>query len=273
LAAVLWVGVGTFLGGCASSQPKTADYNAQFASGRYSDAYENASKVASSLHAENRDQAALVAGLSARALGRNQEAKNWLTPLAANADAAIAGKACVALGSIAQEEGRHVEAADYFTRAGSRLPGDDAAHALMCAGDSLRALHKPQQAMAKYQEAKAKVVSDQHLRVEIGDRLAGGGPPMTAAAAVKPAGPTSPKASTARAGRFTVQTGAYASLNKAKALAKRYQAKGPAKTVALKDHSGRTVYAVQVGRYATRQDAEKVRQAVGNGAIVAEVVD
>src|SRR3954463_6900487 len=52
-AAALWAG------GCASKPPKAADYNAQFGSGRYSEAYDNSSKAAASLHNINRDQAAL----------------------------------------------------------------------------------------------------------------------------------------------------------------------------------------------------------------------
>jgi septal ring-binding cell division protein DamX len=74
-------------------------------------------------------------------------------------------------------------------------------------------------------------------------------------------------------GRFTVQTGAYASLKKANTEARKYQAKGPSKAVQITDRSGKTLYAVQVGRYASKQDADRVRKTLGNGAIVAEVVD
>jgi hypothetical protein len=271
-AAVVFAGL---LGGCASPQAKTADFNAQFASGKYSEAYENSSKVAGSLKATNRDQAALVAGLSARSLGRTADAKKWLTPLVANADAGIAGKACVALGSYAQEEHRHLEAADLFTRAGSRLPGDDAAHAYMCAGDSYRALHKTDQAAASYKLAQSKVSTDKQLKIEIADRLAGHGPslPTTPSPSLAQKTPTSIPPSQAVSGRYTVQTGAFSTLKKAKTEAKRYQAHGPTKAIPITDHAGNTLYAVQVGRYATKQDAERVRQALGNGAIVAEVVD
>ncbi len=111
-----------FLGGCASNQATSSNYNAQFATGRYSEAYETSSKVALSMKAIDRDQASLVAGLSARALGRKEDAKHWLTPLTFNADPAITGKASVALGAIAHEEGRNKEAADPVYQ--SRQPPD-----------------------------------------------------------------------------------------------------------------------------------------------------
>jgi tetratricopeptide (TPR) repeat protein len=258
-----------FLGGCATKTAATGDYNAQFASGRYAQAYESSSKVAASLHSSNRDQAALIAGLSARSLDRNTDAKRWLTPLAANADAGIAGKACVALGAIAQEEHQHREAADYFMRAGARLPGDDAAHAFMCAGDSYKALGQAEQANAAYQQAKTKLVSDQQLRGEIGDRLAGGGPALPPAP--KQASAPASKPVLAAHGRFTVQTGAFSTLRRAQSEAKKYS--GPTKTIPITDHSGKKLYAVQVGRYASKQDADRVRKTLGNGAVVAEVVD
>jgi septal ring-binding cell division protein DamX len=222
------------------------------------------------MKAIDRDQASLVAGLSARALGRKEDAKHWLTPLTFNADPAITGKACVALGAIAHEEGRNKDAADLFTKAGNRLTGDDAAHALMCAGDSLKALRKPAEATEMYEQAKAKVVSDQQLRVEIGDRLAGASPASLSSAHPK-TGPTSTVS--AVGGRYTVQTGAFSSLKKAKTEAKKYVSRGPAKAIRITDSAGKKLYAVQVGRFSTKQDAEMVRRSVGHGAIVAQVVD
>jgi SPOR domain len=264
------------LGGCAAKTATSGDYNAQFASGRYAQAYESSTKVASSLHSPNHDQAALIAGLSARSLDRNAEAKQWLTPLAASADAGIAGKACVALGAIAQEEHQHRDAADYFMRAGSRLPGDDAAHAFMCAGDSYRALHQTEQANAAYQQAKAKLVSDQQLKSEIGERLAGGGPalppaPTPSTAPKQTAAPSPSKHAPGAYGHYTVQTGAFSTLKRAQSEAKRYS--GPTKAVPIINNAGKKLYAVQVGRYGSRQDAERVRKALGNGAVVTEVVD
>ncbi len=258
-----------FLGGCASNQATSNNYNAQFASGRYSEAYENSSKVALSMKAIDRDQASLVAGLSARALGRKDDAKHWLTPLTFNADPAITGKACVALGAIAHEEGRNKEAADLFTKAGNRLSGDDAAHALMCAGDSLTALRKPAEATEMYEQAKAKVVNDQQLRVEIGDRLAG----ARSASAPKASSSKPIPAKGTIGGRYTVQTGAFSTLKKAKTEAKKYVSQGSTKAIPITDSSGKKLYAVQVGRFSTKQDAEMVRRSVGHGAIVAQVVD
>jgi hypothetical protein len=43
--------------------------------------------------------------------------------------------------------------------------------------------------------------------------------------------------------------------------------------VPIKTPSGKTLYAVQVGRYQSKTDADRVRRTLGHGAIVAEVVD
>jgi hypothetical protein len=216
------------------------------------------------MHAINHDQAALIAGLSARALDRNEDAKRWLGPLTSNADASIAGRAAAGMGSISQDEHHYQVALEYFTRAGSRLSGDDGAKALMYAGDCLRYLHRSAEATAMYTQAKAKVVSDQSLRIEIGDRLNGSGPAAPATAGASP--------STGK-GKFTVQAGAFSTLKRASSEAKQLSSKGPTRTVPIKDHSGRSLYAVQVGRFQTKQDAEQLRKALGPSAVVAEVVD
>jgi tetratricopeptide (TPR) repeat protein len=245
------------LGGCAVPQAKGGDYNALFAQHRYSESYDEAAKVGGSMHSLHRDQASLIAGLSARALDRSADATRWLTPIANNADPNIAGQASAALGSIAQEEGRHLDASRLFLTAGSKLKGDDAAHAFMYAGDSLRALNKPADAKAAWEKALTLVVNESDVKVAIGDRLSGGGPKFSP-----------PGSSPGGTGKFTIQTGAFATLQKAQKEASKFASKVTTRTVPIRDKAGRTLYAVQVGRYATKQAAEKARPSYGRTAFV-----
>jgi cell division septation protein DedD len=245
--------------GCATHPPAVSNYNALFAQHRYADSYDAAAKVASSKNTLLKDHASLVAGLSARALDRTADAKRWLTPIANNADPSIAGQASAALGSIAQEEGRHRDAAPLFLTAGAKLRGDDAARAFMFAGDSLKALGKPADAHAAYTKAQGQLASDSQLKVALGDRLAA---PLTAP------GPSSPTAQPAPAGRFTVQTGAFSTLTKAKAEAAKLASRGFTRTLPIRDARGSILYAVQIGRFPTKQEAERFRRSLGRTAFV-----
>ncbi len=248
------------VGGCAANRATANDYNQLFAQHRYADSYDAAAKVAGSMNSIHRDQASLVAGLSARALDRTADAKKWLVPVSGNANSNIAGQASAALGAIAQEEHRHREAVEFFTNAATRLKGDDAARALMFAGDSLRGLSLPAKATETYKKAQTLVVSDNSLRVSLADRLSGGGP------ALVPAAVGTPKISPT--GKYTLQLGAFSSIKKAKTEAKKLLDAGATRTVPIRDKTGRTLYAVQFGRYATKQDAEAARRAVAPTAFV-----
>jgi cell division protein FtsN len=131
--------------------------------------------------------------------------------------------------------------------------------------------------MALYQQAKAKLISDKQLRAEIADRLSGAGslipgPKLTKTTASRPAPAPTPTPRTLSGG-FTVQTGVYSTLKRAKAEARRFQTKGPTRTLQITNRAGAILWAVQVGRFASKQDADRVRKLVGNGAIVAEVLD
>lgn len=249
--------VAALLGGCAGSRPQASrDYNVLFAEHHYTAAYDAAAKVAGQRDALQRDQASLVAGLSARSMDRTDDAKRWLAPLVGNADANIAGQAGAALGAIAQEDGRHKDAAMLFRGAAEKLKGDDAARASMYAGDSLRKLKRNAEAKDAYEKAQA-LGTDPGLQLAITDRLRGVGTG------------TIPKTTTASSsGRYTVQTAAYSDLNKARKEAGKLATRGGARAVPIRDHAGRTLYAVQVGRYASKQAAESASRGFGPKAFV-----
>lgn len=256
------------LAGCASSRPTSdGDYVRQYDSGQYAASLESASDAAGRLHGGNRDQAALIAGLSAQALNRNDEARKWLTPLVPNTDPNIAGRAGASLGLIAKEDGRNDDAAKLLTDAAEKLDGDEAARAYVYAGDAQRAAGHVSDATGSYLRAKERVKSDGTLRVMIGDRLRTGGPPTGATTGTPPPGGrnTPPSASY---GKFTVQCGAFISRKSADQKAAELRRFGPSRVVEIFGSKGQRLYAVRIGRYVNRADADRLKKSVGRDAIV-----
>ncbi|CAG0951316.1 hypothetical protein PHYC_00218 [Phycisphaerales bacterium] len=236
-----------------SSTPKGGskdDYMALFNQGQFAAAYETASGVAGSVRGSHRDRAALIAGLSAYRLGKAGDAHRWLLPLVDNPDPGIAGRANATLGSLAAAQGTHGSAAEYFMKAAGKLTGDDAARALMYAGDAKKAQGKTEEATALYQRAREKVETDVQLRVAIGDRLAGHTP------------------SGSHSGVYTVQAGAFATRRTAETLAGSLKARGETRIVTTRDRAGKTLYAVRVGFYGAKATADSVAKAIGKGAFV-----
>lgn len=226
-------------------------YTREYELGRYASAYEQASQAAGTDQGAARDQAALIAGLSAQALKRETDARRWLAPLTTNADREIAGRASAGLGLLEQEKGNHAKAAELLASAGSRLDGDDGARAAYHAGESMGAIGQANSARLQYEAALAKV-ADPKLRVQIQRRLDN----------VKPGG------FTIQLGAFSSRANAEKSVQSAAAAAARLNLGRP--TIAERPGPRGTVYVVQVGRFATRDQAAQARSSF-SGATVAPV--
>jgi hypothetical protein len=269
LALVMAVCVAGVAPGCASGRADTSKtgYAALYDQGRFGEAYDAAAKEATG-RGVHRDRAALYAGLSAYRLGRAGDAQRHLTPLIEHADAGIAGRANTALGSLSAEQGTHGAAAAYFLRASTRLTGDDAARALMYAGDARFAQGQREEAKQLWGRARDKVASDASLRVAIGDRLAGV-PPAGAAGR----GGAASSGGTGGSGTFTVQAGAFSTRQAADRLAGSLAGRGDVRVVPIRDSRGRMLHAVRVGRYSTREQAESVRRSIGGNAIVTQATN
>jgi len=258
IVAALALGLIASLGGCSSAQTGSkGDYVKDYESGRYTEAYDAASKQATQGPAAKRDQAALIAGLSAQALNRDDEAVKYLSQAVENPDPKICGEAGAALGLIASERGDHLEAAEQLAKAGGRLQGDNAARAYMYSGDAYKSLGKTTEAKAMWSLAQTKVEKDAGLRVMIGDRLA---------AASKP--PTPPPATAKGPVRFTVQVGAFSSYTNAQQQLARFRAYGSPRVVEITDKQGRKLFAVRVGSFATRPEADQVKNNIGKEAVI-----
>ncbi|MEI7657868.1 MAG: SPOR domain-containing protein [Phycisphaerae bacterium] len=245
--------------GCASGNAggkATGDYVRAFESGRYAEALDQASRAAQAGSGFKRDQANLIAGLSAQALNRNAEAEKYLAPLVKNGDPKVASEASAAFGLLCAEEGRHAQAVELLTNAGHSLQGDQAARAFMYAGDSYRSLDKETEARGMWSLAQTKVADDAALRVMIGDRLNAAAKPP--AAAPKP-GPGKTQ--------FTVQVGAFSNFTNAQKQLSRFRAYGNPRVVEL-NRGGAKLFVVRVGNYNQRQEADRVAKTIGAEAKV-----
>lgn len=242
--------------GCQSSPASSgkADYSQAFAQGRYAEAYEEASRVAGSPGASGKAQAALVAGLSAQALGRPDDADRWLRPLTVEPNREISGTAGAALGLIEQERARHPQASTLLLAAAEKLEGDESARAFMYAGDSLTKQGHLGDAKNAYQQATARAGNDRALKTMIADRQSGS---MAIRQAATP-GPV----------KYSVQAGAFSSRNNAITQARALASRGAPRVVEITDSKGRRLYAVRLGMFTSRQDAESLRAKIGATARV-----
>lgn len=255
------------LGGCASGGPRgrgSGDYVKSFEGGRYAEAYELASKASQQGSGFKRDQASLIAGLSAQALNRNTDAEKFLEPLVSNGDPKIASEASAALGLVCAETGKHDKAVDLLAKAGRAMEGDQAARAFMYAGDSYKSLGKATEARGMWSLAQTKVTNDAALRTMIGDRLsAATNPPPAPPAVTKP---------TKGATQFTVQVGAFSNFTNAQKQLARFRAYGSPRVVEI-TRSGKKLFVVRVGAYANRADADRVAKNIGAEAKVMPMTD
>ena len=234
------------LQGCAGSSGSRASYVQDHNNKRYLSASNGAIHAVRYPGDENREIARLTAGLSAHAMGRNDEAIVWLRPLAENRDDEIAGKAMATLGLIALEEGENRSAAKSLSRAAGKLTADDSAKAAMYAGDAYANLGSFEAARLQYRLAQS-AARDRDVRREITARLGEG---------------------------FMLQVGAFTNRMNAERARRvveqnrMFDTLGEPIVLPRTDNRGTTLYLVQVGRFTSKQDAKAAQLRTGIGGIV-----
>lgn len=235
------------LSGCAGSAGHSrANYVDDYERGRYGAASAGSIRALRDPSATDRDVARLTAGLSAHAMGRNDEATVWLRTLTTNEDPVIAGKALATLGLIAFEDKEYRSAAPSLSRAAMKLKGNDSARAALYAGDSYAALGSFKEARVQYRVA-TKAAADPRLRNEIARRLGEG---------------------------YTLQLGAFASRTNAERSRRQvtqdhsFQSLGAPVVLERINNRGARLYLVQVGRFGSVRDAKAAQIRTGIGGIV-----
>lgn len=234
------------LPGCAQTSGYRSTYVDDYERGRYSSASSGAIRAVRNPNEEDRDIARLTAGLSAHAMGRNDEAIVWLRPLVTNHDDEIAGKAMATMGLIALEEGENRSAAKALSRAAGKLNANDSAHAAMYAGDAYANLGSFEAARLQYRLAQS-AARDSKLKQEVNSRLGEG---------------------------FTLQVGAFTNRMNAERARRvveqnrMFDTLGDPIVLPRTDNRGTTLYLVQVGRFTSKQDAKAAQLRTGIGGIV-----
>lgn len=239
LAISLLAVVTLTLGGC-KSEPQVG-YQEAYEQKMYAQALEKASMIATDERADDRQKAALVAGMSAQQLGQTAEAKKWLKPLMMCPDKSIAARAKASLGLIAKNEGRNAEAATLLSNSAEQLDGNDAAQAQINAGDAYRKMGLESKARESYANAKTEA-DDPAIRATADEK----GRPVN----------------------YFVQCGAYSTRQAAdrqvKAIRSQVTKAGqPAPTVLQMAPNGTPLFVVQVGPYTDKQAAMVAKAKMG----------
>lgn len=236
----------------ATPQAVTVDATdpiALFNARRYREAKERADALAKTSKDRDREVLVLTSGMSAQALGQDDEAKRTLEPLLTSKDPQIVGRAEAALGQIAQRKGQNAYAADLFKRASQKLDGDDAARASMRAGSNLAAAGRPTESTAHYQAA-AQTAQNTTLK-------------RTATQLSEP-------------GPFTLQAGAFTNRSNAERRARELNTQAvraglAAPVIVPETINGKPGYSVQIGSFPTRQAAAAARSRLGVAVVVTPV--
>lgn len=268
-----FAGLLALLGGCSSSQTGGADYLSEYNSRNYPKAYRLAEEAAGKSAGVKREQASLIAGLSAHAMNRTEDAQKWLEPLAVTSkENQISGRAGATLGIIAAEKKQHEVAVRYLTEAAAKLDGNDAARAWLYAGDSYKALNKPKEARDAYAKAESLVTDGSDLESMARQRIAAPIVPQLNVAPYRGAiGGSAPAGA-----KYTLQLGAFSTKANAEDAARRTgrpaMAIGQPYIVQTMSKAGKPVWALRVGGFATGDQAKKAaQQASLAGAIAVPV--
>ncbi len=244
---LFWIGVfgiGMSGGGCNNAQPSVDLDKAitQYQSRQYHASYAIARDLEKSSTGAAKKDAAYLAGVSARRLGRDAEAIRYLEGVASHSDKLTAGAANAELGMIYAKRKQHRRAKSYFERAVKMLENEDQAEALFRLGLSERALNEDTAARAHMSLAVSRSKSASFKR-KVRTHLAATG--------------------------YTLQLGSFTRLRNAEAMVKRVQSTalragvGYPRVVEGKTSSGKTIYRVRVGAFSTHDSALKSRTRLG----------
>jgi cell division septation protein DedD len=259
------------LAGCPgdSTAPTLASVTDRYESGQYQRALEEADAVAARGPSADRAQAELVAGMAAFQLDRFSDAEQRFLAAERSGNQTIRGRARVMLANIRLEQGRMGDAAALFDSGAADLTGADAEKARRYASlarDGQIGTGEPRMPVVQGSTAaRVGAIAPPAAPPAIKPALA----PTTsvatqsrASAAQTASTPDTPDADAAARGIFTVRAGAYtteaAARRRAKALAADVRrAKCPEPHIAaVRTKDGDTLYAVRIGTFKSRADAE-----------------
>lgn len=218
--------------------------------GRHREAYQQAVREQRGAEGLAKERSALTAGLSAHALGQEAEARAWLRPLLRSRDPRIVGRAEATLGLIALSDARFDDAARLLSGAARRLEGEASARANYHAAEAYALGGHPDTARLHMRLALATTI-DEGLKSTIRQRLG-------------------EFAYTVQLGAFSTYANALSSADDASSSLARLGL-GDARIVEHRGASGRTLYLVQAGRFATVEEATRASVRLGRSSVVTSI--
>lgn len=265
------------------SPPQASSFSSavsRFEEGRYEAALAQGQSLAQSNDPTTAAQGSLIAAMSAFKLGRIDDAERFAMRARSSPTAEVAGGALVLLGDIRLTQHRPSDAAAFFLLAAERLPAADSARARACAAQASAASGN---AVQQVDRENVAVNPSEHADAQPTIVAAKPSPPPVVAAKQSTA-PTAARVRSAVvapvAGRsFTIRAGSYstqsAAEKRAKDLAKDLQrAKMPvARVDVIHSVKGEELFAVRIGTWPTRGDAEKALTTLGRRDLMVGAVD
>ena len=200
-------------------------------SGSYQRAFEEARSTRQSSTGTARAEAAYVAGLAAIKIERPVTARSLLEEAARSSNDEVSGRASVSLGTLLLEDDEPLAAAQAYDRASVKLSGNGRTRARRQAG-------------LAYQAAGMDAAAQQRLR------QSASAPPVV------------PGRFTIQGGFYTDRTGAVKRAEQLSEIGRNWNL-GPAMIVSTTAR-GTSGYAVQVGDFSNRSDAEMTRRSLGD---------
>jgi len=257
--------------GCETTPPANSFSTAvsRYEEGRYDMALSEGQAAARSDDSTLASQGALVAGMSAFKLGQIDLAERLAKRACESPEQATAGSGWVLLGDIRLSQRRANDAAECFDQAAARLTGSDAARASDCAKRA-RAMLTATASAPSTPRATAPADTTGMTVVESEDgSTTVPAPPWVQDTPTKTKAASAPTKAPTASREYTIRAGSYQSADAARKRAASLagdlnRAKAPAARVdEITTVKGETLYAVRIGSWATRADAERVMNVIG----------
>ncbi len=288
-----------FVSVSCESQQKTGSFSSavsRYEEGRYAAALSESEPLMRSDDGATAAQGALIGAMSSYKLGNIDQAQRLATKASSSQDRTVSGSALVLLGDVRLLQHRPQEAGQYYSQAAAKLSGADAIHARDCAQRA--------QAMAATPPAPTAVVIVKE-RDKSDDAEVAPAPAWTLSQNFQPASkkgassPIAPKVVAPEAvaiservalasqvskhsvgdRSFTIRAGSYSSQSaaekRAKELTKDLQrTKAPmARVDTVHTVKGEDLFAVRIGTWPTRAEAEKVLNSIARHDLMVGAID
>lgn len=282
IALVLWA---------CEGQPKAGNLSAaisRYEEGRYSAALIESEALLQSDAQLAKSQGALIGGMSAFKLGKVDQAERLALQAQSSSDPSIGGSALVLLGDIRLSQHRPEDAACCFSQASTKLTGNDATRAREFADRTLVLTARPATPPMTRSDSSQNEASSTEIAAAPAWTLTHATPAAPQAAVLPPADPA-PTVKPTRSSngvrgaisqrQFTIRAGSYstqiAAQKRAKDLTKDLlRAKAPAARVdAIQTTKGEDLFAVRIGWWPTRAEAEKVLTVLARRDLMVGAID